>query len=138
MAMRLANGTALVKADAVNTRVNTGAGTAKCEIYTGGQPTQADDAPTGTKLLSFDLPNPCFNNAIDANPGAQLAIDAADLPIAAVGLAAGVAGWGRVINRNGDTVFDGLVGAEITLDNTNITIGQNANLTGLTYTQPES
>lgn len=138
MATRLSNALAIAKANAVDDYVNTGAGTAKLRIYTGGQPTQADDAVSGTLLAEFDLPNPCFGAGTDAEPGGQVAIGGGDLPISTTGAAAGTAGYGRVINRNGDTVFDGLVGAEITLDNAVIASGQTVNLTALTYTQPES
>jgi len=135
MATRIPVAVAILMADAAVDYVDTGAGTATMEIRTGTQPTNGDDAASGTLLVTFNLPNPAFGGAADQNPHAKATLNG--VPISGTGVAAGTAGWGRVYNRNGDPVFDGAVGAEITLDNTSIAISQTVNLTAATFQQNE-
>lgn len=136
MATRLSNASAILACDAVVDNVETGVGTATLSLYDGTQPTNGDDAISGpTLLVAINLADPAFGAAADQNPGAMATL--LGVPLSGTGVAAGTATWGRLFNQNGDPVFDGAVGAEITIDNAVIAIGQTVNLTALTYTQPE-
>lgn len=138
MATRLPNASQQAAADAIVDRIDLGTGTptGKLRVYSGAQPADADSAPAGTLLLDVDLANPAYD-AADASGTATLA----GIPRTGTGAAAGVAQSFRVVNRDGETVFDGAVTAtggngELELDNTNIAAGQTVTITGLTYTQP--
>lgn len=132
MAISLAIATAQAKCNAAVDRIDSGSGTAKLRIYTGTKPASADTAATGTLLYEFDLPNPAFGNATNASPS----VATANAISPAVGLDNGTAGWGRVFNRNGDAVFDGTVGQEITLNSTTVSTGLTGTVTSFTYVQP--
>lgn len=138
MATRLPNASQQAAADAVVDRIDTGTGTAagKLRVYSGAQPADADSSPVGTLLLEVDLANPAYG-AANSSGTASLA----STPRTGTGAAAGTAQSFRVINRDGATVFDGAVtatggGGDLTLDNTNIAVGQTVNITGLSFTQP--
>lgn len=140
MATRLPNASQQAAADAVVDRIDVGAGTAVLRLYSGAQPADADSAASGTLLAEFDLPNPAFGAANSSGTATALGV-----PLSTTGEAGAAAGTNaqscRVVNRNGDTVFDGSVtatggGGNVTLDNVNIASGQTVNITSLTYTQP--
>ncbi|MFI7678575.1 hypothetical protein [Actinophytocola sp. NPDC049390] len=138
MATRLPNASQQAAADGVVDRTDTGTGTATglLRIYTGAQPADADTAASGTLLAECTLANPAFGAANASGTATLLSV-----PRTTTGLATGTAGWFRVVNRDGASVYDGLVsmsggGGELILDNTSIASGQTVNITGLTYTQP--
>lgn len=142
MATRLPNASQQAAADAVVDRVDVGAGTAHLRLYSGAQPADADSAAVGTLLAEFDLPNPAFG-AADTSGVAT----ANSTPLTTTGESGASTGTDaqscRVVNRNGDTVFDGSVGAtgsgaEVELDNVNIASGQSVSVSSLTYTHPAS
>ena len=143
MATRLPNASQQAAADSVVDRIDVGTtnATGRLRIYTGAQPADADDAATGTLLVDILFVNPAYGAANTSGVAALLGT-----PRSAAAVAAGVAGWFRVIDRNVAGVFDGSIratadadtGQELVLDNTNIASGQNVNISSLSYTQPAS
>lgn len=139
MATRLPTGSRNAAVDAVVDRVDAGAGAGIVRIYSGAQPASADDAVSGTLLVSVTLSDPAYATA---------ATGAAVLTASATGtaVASGTAGWFRVVDSTGTGVFDGAVrasgdadaGEELVLDNTSIASGQDVTINSLTYTQPAS
>ncbi|MGH9251749.1 MAG: hypothetical protein ACRD0W_19845 [Acidimicrobiales bacterium] len=110
--------------------------TGRVRVYTGAQPASANDAPTGTLLLEFNCENPAYG----ASSAGSAALDATPV-LAAVGLAAGTAGWCRVVNRDVATVFDGDVtatggGGVMQLSTTTVSVGLDVEITAGSYAQP--
>lgn len=106
------------------------------KLYTGSQPASADDAPTGTLLVTITLPSPAF---AAASGGAKAKSGA----WSATGAAAGNAGWCRFENSATGKKLDGAVtatggGGELELDNVSIAIGQTVTINTGTATQPLS
>lgn len=101
-------------------------------IYTGAQPTTANDAATGTKLVDITI------NGFNAAANGSAALDTAT-PNTGVAVASGTAGWGRITGLTG--VIDGTVGTsgtDFTINATAITNGATVTLTAMTITQPAS
>lgn len=120
--------------------VDAGSGVGKVEIYSGTQPA-VNGSLTGTLLASFDLDDPAFGNAAASGSGAVAT--AASLPIASVGLAAGAAGYGAVVDSDDTVRWTGTVtvtggGGDFTIDNTSIAVDQVVNLTAFTFTLPQT
>lgn len=132
--MRISDDVRNAAADGSVDTIDVGAGTAVLEVYSGAAPANIGDAPAGTLLLSFNLPNPAFGAA--ASGVATLL----GVPISTTGLAAGTAGYARIVDRNGDVNFDtqdvGTSGNEVTMSTTTISIGLDVDLTGCTVTMP--
>lgn len=110
------------------------AGAAVLEIYTGTAPATFGDAPAGTLLILFDLPDPAFGAA---------AVGVATLlgvPIAAVGEGAGDAGYARVLDQDAAAVFDtedvGTSGNTVTMSTVTVSVGLDVDLTAMTVTAP--
>lgn len=131
MATRLSNATRSAITDATAARFDAGAGAATIEIRTGSQPATAETAATGTLLATLTFADPAWAAASNG----VAALDATPV-ISGTGVAAGTAGWFRVKDSNGNTVIDGAVGSELTLDNAVIAIGQTVNITSGTMTTP--
>lgn len=113
--------------DTLVDRADAGAGPATLKVYSGGQPATADTAATGTLLVTFTLADPAF----EAAASNAVAIDA-DPDINATAVATGTAGWARLADSDGVTVFDGTVGTSGTdwiINSTSITLGQIVVLT---------
>lgn len=123
-------------ADAYDALINTGAGTATLEIRT-GTPPGVGNAATGTLLVSFNLGNPAFSNA--GTPGiGQIRLNG--LPLTAVAVATGTAGYARLKDRDGNARGEGTVavsGGDVTISSTSITSGNLVGLTGGIVTMPE-
>lgn len=120
---------AAVNAVTVLTDAAAAAGTLK--IYTGTQPADADDAPTGTLLATFTLSDPAFAAAV----AGSAALDVTP-PVTTTGAAAGTAGYFLIEDSNGLNILMGNItatggGGDITLDNTSIAVDQTVNLTSL-------
>jgi hypothetical protein len=144
MATRLPNASQQASADAVVDRADEGTGETegKLRIYSGAQPADADSAASGDLLCEIDLDNPAFGAANSSGQAAALGV-----PLSGTGTAAAGSGTNaqsfRVVDRDGDPVYDGAVtgtggGGELILDNVSIAEDQTVNVTSLTYTQPAS
>jgi hypothetical protein len=110
-----------------------GAGTIK--IYTGTQPTTANDAVAGTLLATVTLADPAFGAS--STGVATLS----GTPLSGSGVAVGTAGWARFADSTGATVMDGSVtatggGGQIELATTSISTGVTVQITGGTVTMP--
>jgi len=133
MTIRLPDATRSAMADAIETYTDTGAGNAKLRIYTGSQPASANNAASGTLLVEITLVDPAFGAASAG------VITLAD-PAAVAATTSGTAGWFRVVNPGGATVFDGSAGTsgtDLILATTTITAGVAVDiLSGGTLTVP--
>lgn len=133
MAVRIPTGSRNAAVDAITARVGT---SGLLRIYTGTQPATADTAASGTLLAEVTLPATAFGAA---SSGVATLND----PGAVTGVAAGTAGWFRIVNAAGTTtVLDGSVtatggGGDLTLSNTSIAVGQTVDISaGGTVTMP--
>jgi hypothetical protein len=108
----------------------------KIRVYSGSQPTSANDAPTGTLLAEVDLDNPAFGDSGAVTDGVASLLG---VPLSAAGITDGVAGWFRIVNRDLATVVDGEVGttdAEMIVNTTSVGTGVTFEILSLTVTMP--
>lgn len=134
MTTKLANATRSAAANAVVDSIDTG-GAGSIQIRTGSQPTNADDAASGTLLVTISLASTAFGAA--SNGVATLA----STPRTGTAVATGTAGYARVLDGAGAKVMDCSVtatggGGDITLASTSIVTDTTVSLTSMTYTQP--
>jgi hypothetical protein len=113
-------------------------GAGSIQIRTGAQPASADNAATGTLLATLTLADPSFG----ASAAGVSTLDATPV-LSTTGVAAGTAGWFRMLDNSGDTVLDGAVtatggGGELELNTTTISIGVTVEITAGTLTTPAS
>jgi hypothetical protein len=107
------------------------------KFFTGSVPANCAAADSGTKVAEFDL---AASNDWVAASGGTKALNS--LPLTVTGAAAGVAGYFRFYQSDGTTChLQGTItltgaGGDMTLDNTNITVGQTVKITGFTLTAP--
>lgn len=107
-------------------KADAGAAAGTIKMYTGAQPANADAAATGTLLATFTLADPAFAAAASGS----VALDA-DPALTTTAVASGTAGWARVADSDGLTVFDGSVGtsaADFIVASTTVATGQNLSL----------
>jgi hypothetical protein len=135
VAIRLAVASRNAAADAVVDRLDGGPAAATIDVRTGTQPATADDAATGTLLVTITLADPAFGSAAS---GAALV---ASTPRSGTAVATGTAGWFRAKDSTGATVFDGAVtvtggGGDLTLATTSVVSGADVRITSGSYTQP--
>lgn len=135
MAIKLTNAARSAAADAIVDRLDAGAGAGTIEIRTGTQPTNADDADTGTLLATLTFSDPAFGAASNgvATASAITQDSSAD--------ATGTAGYFVVKDSDGTKQFTGSVGtsgADMNLVTTSITAGQPVQITSFTFTIPAS
>jgi hypothetical protein len=135
MAVRLPTASRNAGANAIGDLTDAGPAAGTLQIRTGAQPASANDAASGTLLVTFTMADPAFGAA---STGVKTA---ASVPRTATGAAAGTAGWARLLDSTGATVLDGSVtatggGGDITMDTTTVSVGLTVNLTGLTLTMP--
>lgn len=112
-------------ADAFDTLVNTGAGTATFKLET-----SAD-----AEVASFDLQNPAFGAASSG------VITLAGVPLQDTSAAGGTVAQASIYNRNGDKVCESVAatsGQEVTVSSTTVGVGETVSLTALTVTVPAS
>lgn len=131
--MRLAASSRSAACDAIVDRLDAGSGAATIEVRTGSAPSSADDAATGTLLLTFTLADPAFGAA--SSGVATLA----SVPRTAIGAAVGTAGWARMLDSDGTKICDlsvGTSGTDVEISSTSITVGRTVSLTALTITVP--
>lgn len=109
----------LAQLQALANFLDSGSSNATISFYKGTKPANvADAANLSDKLVTMNLPEPCFK---------QLNADSIELypTDAATVTQAGTATWARIYNGNGDGVADLAVGADITLANPNLALGSN-------------
>jgi hypothetical protein len=131
---RLATATRNALANQITALVDAGAAAGTLKIYSGTQPTTANDAITGTLLVTFTLTDPAL-----AAAAAGVADFDFDPDLSATAAATGTATHFRMADSNGNTVADGDVGtsgATLNLSSTSITSGGTVNLTTGTVTAP--
>lgn len=134
MAIRLADAARDDATDAVVDLIDAGAGAGTIKVYTGSQPADADDAATGTLLVTITCADPAFGASSSGTATASAIADATPV-------ANGTAGWFRVEDSNGANVFDGSVtatggGGDMELNTTAITTSEDVSVTSFTYTTP--
>lgn len=107
--------------DSIETSIGSAA---KLQIWTGGMPGNCAQAPTGTKLVEMNLPSDWLaaaSNGVKQKSGTW----------SGTGLAAGIAGYFRIVNSAGTTChIQGTItqsggSGDMTLDNTNIAVNQS-------------
>lgn len=133
--MQLAAASRNAACNALVDRADAGSGAGYIEVRTGSAPASADDAATGTLLLTFTLADPAFGDA------ASGIATAASLPRTAVAVATGTAGWARLLDSDAAKIADltvGSSGTDIEISNTSIITGRTVNLTALTVNMPAS
>lgn len=110
-----------------------GSGAATIKVYSGSQPATADTTATGTLLVTLTCADPAWGAS---SAGVKTL---AGVPLSATAAATGTAGWARMQDSTGASVFDGSVGtssADFIINSTSITSGQTVNLTSGTVTDP--
>lgn len=136
MATRIPTAARNAAANAVVLLADAGPAAGTTQIRTGAQPADANNAATGTLLATLTMSDPSFAaavagvNTLDTTP-----------VLTTTGVAAGTAGWFRMLDSNGLTVMDGAVatsGAELNLNTTTISIGVTVEITAGTVTMPAS
>jgi len=114
--------------------LDAGAAAGTVKIYTGSQPASANDAASGTLLVTITCSNPAF--------GASASGTATASAIAAVNASVtGTAGWFRAADSNGLTVMDGTCtatggGGEMELSTLSLVSGVPVDITDWTVTAP--
>lgn len=131
MATRLPTNVQNAACDVVVDLVDAGPSFGTIDIRSGPQPATANLAATGTLLATFTLADPAFG----ASAAGVATLDNTPV-ISTTGLAAGTAGWFRMMDSTGATVMDGLVGAELILNTTTISIGVTIEVVSGTVTMP--
>ncbi len=126
---------------AIAALIDGGAGAGHLRVYTGAQPAGPASAPSGTLLLDFTLSDPAYA----APAGGTAALDVTPA-VTALGLAAGNAGWFRLLDSteagtDGQGIIDGSVtasggGGDLELDTVAITVGVTVTVTALPLTTP--
>lgn len=137
MTIRTSNAAAHAGLDAKYNLADAGSGPATITVYTGAQPANADTAASGTPLVEFTCADPAWEVA-GATTARVKHLDAAP-DLSAVAGATGAAGWARMEDSAGNTVFDGSVGTagtDFIINTTSITTGQTVTLTAGTITEP--
>ncbi|MDX3100456.1 hypothetical protein [Nonomuraea angiospora] len=137
MVTRIPDGVRSAACDAVVDRVDVGTTNAagRLRVYSGAQPASANNAPTGTLLAEVPLALPAFTAA--SNGVATLL----GVPLSASGLAAGTAGWFRIVDRDAATVIDGsagTAGTQLILNTATISPGVTVQINSGTITMPGS
>lgn len=137
MATRIATATRNAACDAVVDLLDAGSAGGTIKLYTGTQPTTAEDAATGTLLATVTMSDTAFGASSSG------AATLAGTPLSGTGVAAGTAGWARLADSNGATVLDGSVtatggGGQVELATTAVSVGATVQITSGTITMPAS
>lgn len=96
-------------------------------------------ALTGTLLTTFTMSDPAFGTAAAGAVATALSMPKTD----ASADATGTAGYGAVLDSDGNVLWTGTVtisagGGDFEIDNLSITAGQEVQLTSFTFTQAQS
>lgn len=136
MATRLPTAARNAATNSVTALVDADVGAGTMQIRTGAQPASANDPATGTLLATITFADPAFG----ASALGVATLDATPV-LSTTGVAAGTAGWFRILDNSGDTVLDGSVtatggGGDLELNTTTISIGVTVEITAGTLTTP--
>lgn len=112
--------------DALVDLVDAGAGAGVIRIYDGVRPATADTA-LGAQVMLVEFA--CADPAFEAASGGSVAIDA-DPDLSATAVADGTASWARVLDSDGNVIFDGDV--DLTANNPDFSMNSLALTTGQT------
>lgn len=121
MALQFSTAVRTDRLDSIETSIGA---SAKLQIFTGAMPANAAAASSGTKLVEMNLPSDWMaaaSNGVKQKTGTW----------SGTGLAAGIAGYFRIMNSAGTTChIQGTItqsggGGDMTLDNTNIALNQS-------------
>ena len=117
------------------------------DIYTGSQPTGADDAPTGTKLVTISVNSGGTGLLFNDAAAGVLTLLTGQINTG-VSVASGTAGWFRIReladgggSSTTDKRIDGAVatsGAELNISSTTITSGATQTISSLSLTLPKA
>jgi hypothetical protein len=117
--------------------IESAAGTsAKFQIWTGSAPANCATASSGTKLVEISMSADWWAAASTGTKAFN------SLPLTTTGLAAGSAGYFRIVDSAGTTChLQGTVtatggGGDLIVDNVSIAVGQNVSITAFTLTAP--
>lgn len=132
--MRLSTSAKNASANAVADFMD-GSGQAMIKIYTGSQPSSANDTATGTLLATITLQSVAMGDSSSGIASAN------GLPLSASIANSGTAGWFRVLRGNGASVFDGDItglgdGGVMELDNIEFIAGGTITIQTFNLTQP--
>lgn len=108
-------------------------GTATMEIRTGGQPTTADDAATGTLLGTVTFSAEAWADFASGSGSANAITSDTNAD------ASGTAGYARLLNGDGSTHSDMDIGQDsgtLSFDDTSIVAGGTIAISSMTITQP--
>lgn len=136
MVIRLPTASRNASVAAVANLVDADVGAGTIQIRTGAQPATGNDPATGTLLATVTLADPAWSG-----PAAGVMTLDTTPVLSTVGVAAGTAGWFRMLDNSGDSIFDGNVtgtggGGDLELNTTSISIGLTVEITAGTLTQP--
>lgn len=131
MAIQMSTALRNARLDQIETTIGTAA---KVRIYSGSAPANCAAAATGTLLVEWTLAS---DWAAAAASGSK---SFSGTPVGTTGLAAGTAGYYRIVDNAGTTTHMqgtvGTSGTDMIVDNTSIAVGQTVNITGWTFTEP--
>lgn len=126
MATRIPTASRNAHADLEAQRTDAGAGPGVVAVYTGTQPATANDAATGTLIVTITLADPAYGAAV----GGVATADVDPVP-SATAVASGTPGWYRIKDSTGATVRDGsLTGASA------VASGDTVQIAAATLTMP--
>lgn len=136
MAIRVSTATQNAMAAGFAALADAGAGPGTIKLYTGTQPTTANDTATGTLLATFTLNDPAFGS-----PSSGTVTLSISPVVTATGVAAGDAGYFRLLDSTGGKVLDGNVtatggGGNLTINTVTVSVGVDLSITSLTFTAP--
>jgi hypothetical protein len=131
MAIQMSTALRNARLDAIETTAGT---SAKVRIYSGSAPANCAAAATGTLLAEWTLAS---DWAAAASAGAK---SLSGTPLSTTGLAAGTAGYYRLVDNAGTTAHMqgtvGTSGTDMIIDNTSIAVSQTVNITAWTFNEP--
>jgi hypothetical protein len=135
MAFRLSTDTRNKACDAVVDDIDAGAGAGTIAIRTGAQPTNVDDADSGTLLGTLTFSDPAFGAASSGTATASAITSDTNAD------ASGTAGHFRIKDSNANIVADGTCGqgsGDLSFNNSAIVITGTISITSFTVTVPIS
>ena len=141
MAIKISNVAARKVADALTVQIDAGAAVSKLIIYDGARPADCEVAvTTQLNLVEFELPDPCFQGAVDNSASGARATANAITP--ATVSQDGTATWFRLFDGDGNALMDGTVtdqsgAGDLKLSDVELVTDIQVQVFSFTITQPE-